>query len=67
MRIRLFGSGRDCFACRVMRSFAFTGLGAALGGFGALAIGFDEREAVNWALGGGLLIGFLAARHPTRR
>ena len=67
MRIRLFGSGRDCFACRVMRSFAFTGLGAALGGFGALALGLDEREAVNWALGGGLLTGVLAAQRRARR
>ncbi len=67
MRIRLFGSGRDCFACRVMRSFAFTGLGAALGGFCALALGLDQHEAVNWALGGGLLTGFLAAQRRSRR
>ncbi len=67
MRIRLFGRGRDCFACRVMRSFAFTGLGAALGGFGALGLGLDQREAVNWALGGGLLTGFIASQRRQRR
>ena len=67
MRLRIFGSGRECFACRVMRSFAFTGLGAALGGFGAVALGLDQREAVNWALAGGLLTGVVAAQRRSRR
>jgi hypothetical protein len=58
---RRAANGRDCFLCRMMRSFAFTGLGAAAAGFGALALGLAEREAVNWALAGGLLTGFLAA------
>lgn len=61
MRLRLFGGGPDCFFCRMMRSFAFTGLGAALGGFGAIAIGLSRPEAINWALGGGLFVAFLAS------
>ncbi|HHJ38039.1 MAG: hypothetical protein AXA67_01700 [Methylothermaceae bacteria B42] len=27
---------RDCALCRVMRAMAFSGLGAAIGGYGAL-------------------------------
>ena len=49
--------GRDngeCFACRVMRSFALTGLGAGIGGFGALLLGLERPDAMLWAVVGGL-------------
>ena len=58
--------GRDCFACRVMRSFAFTGLGAGIGGCAALLLGSPPPEAVNWALAGGLVTGFAAAQRRRR-
>ncbi len=46
---------RDCFLCRVMRSFGVTGLGAIVGGFGVLALG-GRRETALWAaLIGGMI------------
>ncbi len=38
-----------------MRSFALTGLGAGIGGFGALALGLARDDAVTWAIAGGLI------------
>ena len=49
-----------------MRSFGLTGLGAALGGFGALALGFERADAVSAALAGGLLAAFLVERSAGR-
>ena len=46
---------RECFACRIMRSFAFSGIGAVGGGYGALWLGAPRTEAVYWAVGGALL------------
>ncbi|GAB4362924.1 MAG: hypothetical protein ACPW60_06440 [Methylohalobius sp. ZOD2] len=34
---------RDCVLCRVMRAMAFSGLGAAIAGFGALFL-FDASK-----------------------
>jgi len=57
------GDGRrDCFVCRLMRSFGVTGLGAALGGFGTLALGGARSSALWAALIGGLITAGLYLR-----
>ena len=35
-----------CALCRFMRSFAFGGMGAAAGGYGALALGAGQNDAI---------------------
>lgn len=35
---------RDCVLCRVMRAMAFSGLGAAMGGYGALYLFGADRQ-----------------------
>lgn len=37
---------RDCALCRVMRAMAFSGLGAAVGGYGALLLGASKQTAL---------------------
>lgn len=41
---------RNCWACRLMRSMAFSGLGAALGAGGAFLLGFEKQDAMMSAL-----------------
>ena len=60
------GRGRGCFACRVMRSFAFSGLGAGLAALAALGLGLDQAQVVNWVLAGGLITGVAAAQRRRR-
>ena len=55
---------RDCFLCRVMRSFALTGLSAGACGFVAMVAGFGQLEAIYAALFGGL---FIAVTFTSRR
>ncbi len=43
---------RDCALCRVMRAMAFSGLGAALGGYGALWLGAPKQTALMAAVVG---------------
>ncbi len=43
---------KDCFACRVLRSFAFSGLGAALASSVALSLGVGRDVAMLWAVVG---------------
>jgi hypothetical protein len=53
----LFGmidAPQDCFVCRAFRAFAFSGLGAMLGGYGALLPGAGRADASLWAFGGAL-------------
>ncbi|MDJ0806097.1 MAG: hypothetical protein QNJ78_04615 [Gammaproteobacteria bacterium] len=47
---------RNCTLCRVMRGLAFGGLGAAIGGYGALLFGVDRQEAMFYALFGALAL-----------
>ena len=54
--------GSECFACRVMRSFALTGLGAGIGGLAALAFGLDQGQTVSWIVVAGLITGIGATR-----
>ena len=59
---RLTTAGSECFLCRVMRSFGLTGLATAVGGFGALALGYPRADAVTAALTGGILAAFILSR-----
>ena len=47
---------RNCTLCRVMRGFAFGGLGAALGGYGSIWLGADRQEAIYYALFGAIAL-----------
>ncbi len=47
---------RNCVLCRVMRGLAFGGLGAAIGGYGAILFGVDRQEAMFYALFGALAL-----------
>jgi hypothetical protein len=51
-----------CTLCRVMRGLAFGGLGAAIGGYGALFFGVDRNEATYYALFGALALTVLILR-----
>ncbi len=55
---------RDCVLCRVMRAMAFSGLGAALGGYGALLLfGASKENALLAAVAGAsIMILGLSAR-----
>ncbi|MES9834451.1 MAG: hypothetical protein ABW170_08060 [Candidatus Thiodiazotropha sp. L084R] len=52
----------NCTLCRVMRGLAFGGLGAAIGGYGALFFGVDRNEATYYALFGALALTVLILR-----
>ena len=52
----------NCALCRVMRGLAFGGLGAAIGGYGALFFGVDRSEATYYALFGALALAVLILR-----
>lgn len=54
---------RDCVLCRVMRAMAFSGLGAAVGGYGALYLfGATRQTALLAAVAGAsiLVLGLVA-------
>ncbi|MCX8050010.1 MAG: hypothetical protein N3A55_10205 [Methylohalobius sp.] len=54
---------RNCALCRVMRGMAFGGLGAAVGGFGALWLGAPRQTALMAAVvGAAAMVLGLAAR-----
>ncbi len=54
---------QDCVLCRVMRAMAFSGLGAALGGFGALYLfGASRENALMAAVIGAAVLVFGLAR-----
>jgi len=47
---------RSCAFCRFMRSLAFSAIGAAVGGYGALAAGLERSSAVIAAFFGALIV-----------
>ena len=48
---------RDCVLCRVMRAMAFSGLGAAVGGYGALYLfGAGKESALMAAVAGASIL-----------
>lgn len=56
-------SNTECFVCRAMRSFAISGLGAGLGGVGALWFGATQMQATYWALGCAVVLIGIVNRH----
>lgn len=47
----------DCAFCRMMRALAFSGLGAAVGGYGALYLfGASRENALMAAMAGGVIL-----------
>ncbi len=55
---------RDCVLCRVMRAMAFSGLGAAVGGYGALYVfgASKENALLSAVVGASVLVLGLSAR-----
>ncbi|MES9946713.1 MAG: hypothetical protein ABW080_17305 [Candidatus Thiodiazotropha sp.] len=47
---------RNCTLCRVMRGLAFGGIGAAIGGYGAIFFGAERGDAIYYALFGALAL-----------
>ncbi|BCX89846.1 hypothetical protein MIN45_P2219 [Methylomarinovum tepidoasis] len=47
---------RDCAFCRMMRALAFSGLGAAVGGYGALYLGASRENALMAAVAGAVML-----------
>ncbi len=47
-------SRQSCALCRFMRSFAFSGIGAAIAGYGALVLGVSRNNAMILAAMGAL-------------
>jgi hypothetical protein len=47
---------RNCTLCRVMRGLAFGGIGAAIGGYGAIFFGAERSDAIYYALFGALAL-----------
>ncbi|MET0068013.1 MAG: hypothetical protein ABW076_16835 [Candidatus Thiodiazotropha sp.] len=59
-------NARNCVLCRVMRGLAFGGLGAAIGGYGALFLGASQSDAVYYALFGALALTVMVTRKPNK-
>ncbi|MCU7906675.1 MAG: hypothetical protein KZQ76_12685 [Candidatus Thiodiazotropha sp. (ex Epidulcina cf. delphinae)] len=57
----------NCALCRVMRGLAFGGMGAAIGGYGALFFGADQTEAIYCALFGALALTAIVQRKRRKK
>ena len=57
----------NCVLCRVMRGLAFGGLGAAIGGYGALFFGAERSDAIYYALFGALALTAFVQRKRNRK
>lgn len=57
----------NCTLCRVMRGLAFGGIGAAVGGYGALFFGAERGDAIYYALFGALALTALVQRKRNRK
>jgi len=58
----------DCFFCRIMRSFAISGLGGAFAGYTAIYLGSARSDAVYWAVAGAILaLGLFSRRRRAGR
>ena len=55
-------SSQSCALCRFMRSFAFSGVGAAIAGYGALVLGVSQNNAMILAAMGALAAVVLSSR-----
>lgn len=58
---------RNCVLCRVMRGLAFGGLGAAIGGYGAILFGVERNEAIYFALFGALVLTGIVLRKRDKK
>jgi len=47
---------KNCAFCRFMRGVAFGGLGAMIGGYGSLLLGFPRNEAIYYATFGAIAL-----------
>ncbi|MEJ2406143.1 MAG: hypothetical protein P8171_17950 [Candidatus Thiodiazotropha sp.] len=59
-------NARNCVLCRMMRGLAFGGLGAAIGGYGALFLGASRSDAIYYALFGALALTVVVTRKPAK-
>lgn len=57
----------NCTLCRVMRGLAFGGMGAAVGGYGAIFFGVDRNEAIYYALFGALALTAIVERRHRKK
>lgn len=58
---------KNCGFCRFMRGVAFGGLGALMGGYGALLLGAPRNEAIYYATFGAIaLTAFLNRKRPNK-
>ncbi|MCU7931205.1 MAG: hypothetical protein KZQ90_10420 [Candidatus Thiodiazotropha sp. (ex Codakia rugifera)] len=57
----------NCTLCRVMRGLAFGGMGAAVGGYGALFFGAGQNEAIYSALFGALVLTAVVQRKRDKK
>jgi uncharacterized membrane protein YfcA len=57
----------NCTLCRVMRGLAFGGIGAAIGGYGALFFGAERSDAIYYALFGALALTALLQRKRDKK
>ena len=55
-------SGQSCAVCRFLRSFAFSAIGAAIVGYGVLALGAGRDNAIIAAAMGALAAVVLTSR-----
>jgi hypothetical protein len=60
-------TSQNCTLCRVMRGLAFGGMGAAIGGYGAIFFGVDKSEAIYYALFGALALTAIVTRKRDKR
>ncbi len=57
---------KNCVLCRVMRGLAFGGLGAAIGGYGAILFGANQQDAMLYALFGAIALTAFMQRKKTK-
>jgi hypothetical protein len=61
-----FGEGSDCPFCKMMRSMAFSGIGAAIGGGIGSLLDLPKSDVWMCALGGAFVMVFLVMKKLER-
>jgi len=59
---RFFGKGSDCAFCKMMRSMAFSGIGAAIGAGVGNLLNLQKSDVWMCAIGGAFIMVFLVLR-----
>ncbi|MEW8316726.1 MAG: hypothetical protein AB2669_17455 [Candidatus Thiodiazotropha endolucinida] len=62
-----YTDNRNCTLCRVMRGLAFGGIGAAIGGYGALLFGVERSDAIYYALFGAVALAAFLQRKREKK